>query len=147
MQISLAPGSEYRARLVVGKERTIDFMGEALRVYSTPSMILDVEDVCKDFLQQHLPNDSSSVGAHVEMDHLGPTLAGMPIEIAITVIAVDGRRVSFEAEVRDSFDVVGKAKHVRFIVNLAKQKERLESKAARFADQLRNPATHQEPPT
>jgi fluoroacetyl-CoA thioesterase len=127
MQINLAPGSEYRTRVVVGQECTIHFMGDALRVYSTPAMILDVEEACKDFLREHLGDDSSSVGADVEMNHLGPTLVGMLVEIAVTVTAVDGRRVSFEAEMRDFLDVVGKAKQ-------------------RFAEQSRDSATHEESP-
>jgi predicted thioesterase len=110
-------------------------MGEHLRVYSTPSMVLDIEDACKDFLQEHLSEEESSVGARVEIDHLGPTLIGMWVEIEVTITGIDGRKVSFDAEVRDSVEVVGRAKHTRVIVNLAKQEARLRSKAARAAQQ------------
>jgi predicted thioesterase len=36
--------------------------------------------------------------------------------------------------VRDALDVIGKATHIRFVVELAKQKERLEAKKAKLAE-------------
>lgn len=126
-------GARWRRRIQVDKPRTISFMGEDLRVYSTPSMVLDVEDACKDFLQEHLGSEDSSVGARVEIDHLGPTLIGMWVDIDVVVTSVDGRKVSFDAEVRDPVEVVGRAKHTRVIVNLARQAARLNDKAAKVA--------------
>ena len=36
------------------------------------------------------------------------------------LVAVDGRRLDFEAEVYDSREIIGKAKHTRFIVDAEK---------------------------
>ncbi|MBK8064277.1 MAG: LysR family transcriptional regulator [Betaproteobacteria bacterium] len=126
-------GMTRTVRVEIDTDRTIGFMGEALRVYATPSMVRDVEIACKDFLGEYLTPEENSVGARVEIDHLGPTLRGMWVDVKVTVLGVEGRRVNFEAEVRDALDLVGKAKHTRFIVELAKQKERLEAKAAKLA--------------
>jgi len=136
----LAVGMKHTRRIKVDKARTIGFMGEALRVYSTPSMVLDLEQTCNEFLRSRLDPDKNSVGAHVSVDHLGPTLLDMSVDVSIMVTAVEGRRVSFEVELRDELDLVGKAKHVRFIVDLAKQRERLETKAARLKE-LRSATT------
>ena len=57
----------------------------------------------------------------------------MWVDVTAKVTGVEGRRVSFEVEVKDALDLVGKAKHVRFVVDLAKQKERLQAKAAKLA--------------
>ena len=57
----------------------------------------------------------------------------MWVDVTVSVTAVEGRRVSFDAEVRDALEVVGRAKHVRFVVDFAKQKERLEAKTAKLA--------------
>ena len=54
--------------------------------------------------------------------------------VRLTVTDIDGRRVTFEIEVRDALDTVGRARHVRFVVDLARQKERLEAKAAQVAE-------------
>ncbi|MCC6534253.1 MAG: LysR family transcriptional regulator [Burkholderiales bacterium] len=133
MKDGLTVGMTRKTRIVVDTERTIGFMGEALRVYGTPAMVRDVEIFCKDFLGEFLTPEENSVGARVEIDHLGPTLRNMWVEITATVTAVEGRRVNFEAEVRDALDVVGRAQHTRFVVDLAKQKARLEAKAAKLA--------------
>ena len=134
MQADLRAGLTHTQRVVVDRDRTIGFMGEAMRVYSTPSMVSDIERTCKDFLAQYLTQEQNSVGVRVEIDHLGPALLGTWVDVNITVTEVDRRKVTFEAEVRDALDVIGKSKHIRFVVELAKQKERLEAKKAKLAE-------------
>jgi fluoroacetyl-CoA thioesterase len=118
-------------RFEVDADRTIGFMSDALRVYATPSMVRDVEHTCRKFLGEYLSDKENSVGARIELDHLGPTLIGMWVDIVASVSSINGRRVEFDVEVRDALDVVGRAKHVRFVIDLDKQRQRLESKAAR----------------
>ena len=67
-------------------------------------MVRDVENVCKDFLQEFLTPEQNSVGMRVEIDHLGPTLVDMWVDIAATVTEIDRRKVTFEVEVRDALD-------------------------------------------
>jgi fluoroacetyl-CoA thioesterase len=133
MKPGLASGVTRKRRFDVDDERTISFMGEGLRIYATPFMVRDIERTCREFMDEFLSENENSVGSRMEIDHLGPTLKGMWVEVAATVVAVEGRRVSFEVEVRDALDVVGRVKHVRFVVDLDKQRERLQAKAARFA--------------
>ena len=128
MKSTLAKGLSTTKRFTVDRDRTISFMGEEMRVYATPSMVRDVEHTCLDFLKQHLDEGENSVGARVEIDHLGPTLLDMPVDVTATIADIDGRRVTFEVEVKDAIETVGKAKHVRFVVDLARQKSRLEQK-------------------
>lgn len=133
MKPGLTSGMTRKRRFDVNDESTIGFMGEGLRIYATPFMVRDIERTCREFLGEFLSEQENSVGSRMEIDHLGPTLKGMWVEVTATVVAVEGRRVSFEAEVRDALDIVGKVKHVRFVVDLDKQRERLEAKAAKFA--------------
>jgi fluoroacetyl-CoA thioesterase len=126
MKSTLAKGLSSTKRFTVDRDRTISFMGEEMRVYATPSMVRDVEHTCLEFLKQHLDEGENSVGARVEIDHLGPTLLDMPVDVTATIADIDGRRVTFEVEVKDALETVGKAKHVRFVVDLARQKSRLE---------------------
>jgi predicted thioesterase len=133
MKPGLTAGMTQTRRYTVDTDRTIGFMGDALRVYATPMMVRDIEMTCKDFLGEYLTPEENSVGARVEIDHLGPTLLNMWVDVTATVTGVDGRRVNFDVEVKDALDTVGRAKHVRFVVDLAKQKERLEAKAAKLA--------------
>jgi predicted thioesterase len=94
-------------------------------------MVRDIEHACREFLGEHLSESENSVGARIELDHLGPTLIGMWVDVVASVTSVEGRRVEFQVEVRDALDVVGRGKHVRFVVDLDKQRQRLESKAAK----------------
>jgi predicted thioesterase len=131
MKDTLKVGSTHSQKVAVDTGRTIGFMGDALRVYATPSMTLDIEQTCRQLLLQHHDAGEDSVGARVEVDHLGPTLLGQTVALEATVTELALPRVTFEVVVKDELDTVGKARHVRFVVDTAKQGERLAKKAAR----------------
>jgi predicted thioesterase len=133
MKSTLQPGASRTNRITVGRERTISFMGEEARTYATPSMILDIEHTCRELILLHADAGEDSVGTEVAVRHLAPTLMGMTVEIAVRVMAVEGRKVSFEVRVKDELDEVGTGTHTRFVVDKAKTFERLQAKAARFA--------------
>jgi fluoroacetyl-CoA thioesterase len=135
MKPSLRPGLSRVNRITIDRERTIGFMGEHARTYATPAMIRDIEYTCRDMIVEHADPGEDSVGMEVAVKHLAPTLMGMTVEIAVRVIAVDGRKVSFEATVKDELDQVGAGTHTRFVVEKAKTFERLKAKAARLAGQ------------
>ena len=133
MKPSLRPGVSRVNRMLIGRERTIGFMGEEARTYGTPSMILDMEHTCRELILEHSDAGEDSVGMEVAIKHLAPTLMGMTVEITVRVIEVEGRKVRFEAEIKDQLDTVGSGTHTRFVVDKAKTFERLKAKAARFA--------------
>jgi len=133
MKPSLVPGTSFNGRLVVDRPRTIDFMGEESRVYATPSLVRDVERVCREGLLQHLDSGEDSVGARIELDHMAPTLLDMAVEIAARIAEVKGRSITFEIIARDQLDEIARGKHVRFIVDVLKTAERLKAKAAKVA--------------
>ena len=135
MKPSLRPGLSRVNRITIDRERTIGFMGEEARTYATPAMIRDIEYTCRDLIVEHADPGEDSVGMEVAVKHLAPTLMGMTVEIAVRVIGVDGRKVSFEATVKDELDQVGAGTHTRFVVEKAKTFERLKAKAARLAAQ------------
>ncbi len=133
MKEGLQPGTTHTARYEIDTERTIGFMGDDLRVYATPIMVRDMENTCRLFLEDvYLDEGENSVGARVEIDHMGPTLIGMHVDIKITVTEVKGPKVAFEFEVHDQIEQVGRGKHLRFCVPLDKQRERLEGKRAQL---------------
>ena len=133
MKEGLEVGATHTARYEIDKDRTIGFMGEELRVYATPIMVRDMENTCRLFLEDvYLDKDENSVGARVEIDHMCPTLVGMYVNIKITVTELRGPKVAFEFEVHDQIEQVGRGKHLRFVVPLDKQRERLEGKRAQL---------------
>ena len=114
--------------ILVERDRSIGFMGETARVYSTPSMVNDVEYACLRLIQKYLPEEQSSVGMHVSIDHLAPTPVGCEVQVKVTVSAVDGRKVTLDAEVRDAVEVVGRGVHVRCVIDVARQARRIADK-------------------
>jgi predicted thioesterase len=131
MKDAMAVGMTRKQRFEIDSERTISFMGEELAVYATPFMVRDVERTCRELIDEFLDAEENSVGTHVEIDHLGPTLNGMWVDVEATISEVDGRLVTFNFEVRDALDVVGRGMHKRFIVALDRQRARLEDKRKR----------------
>lgn len=134
MKDSLKAGLETICRYDIDRQRTIDFMGDELRVYGTPWMTRDIEETCRLLTLEHLDEGEDSVGARVEVDHLGATLLGSWVDVTAKVVETDGRRITFEAEVHDPLDQVGKARHVRFVIDKNRQKERLQAKALKLKD-------------
>ena len=133
MKETLRPGTITTRRLTVDRERTISFMGEEGRVYATPSLIRDVERTCRELLVEHSDPGEESVGMEISLRHLAPTLLDMEVEIIATVAAVDGRKVMFEVSARDEVEAIAISTHTRFVVDVAKRRERLKAKAAKRA--------------
>jgi fluoroacetyl-CoA thioesterase len=128
MKQSLKPGLELKKSVTVDEARCIGFMGKEGMVYATPRMVSDVEYACRDFLLAHLDAGEDSVGAHVSIDHLAATPLGLTVEISAKVVEVDRRKVTFEFTVHDPVEPCGRGKHVRFVVETAKSRERLAAK-------------------
>jgi len=133
MKPSLQPGATLTRQLAVDRARTISFMGEDARVYATPSMILDVEHTCRELILHHADAGEDSVGMEVSVKHLAATLVDMTVEILVTVITVEGRKVTFEVAAKDDIEPICSGTHVRFVVDVNKTKERLQAKAAKHA--------------
>ena len=134
MKDTLAVGLTMTRRIDIDNDRTIQFMGDELRVYATPMMVRDIEIAGRDMIFEHLDDGEDTVGARVEFDHLGATLLDSWVDVTVTVVDIDGHRVTLESEVNDPLDVVGKARHVRFVVDVERQKKRLEAKAAKLKE-------------
>ena len=133
MSDALKPGLSATSRIVVDQGRTIGFMGDDLRVYSTPSLLYDVEVACRELILPHIGEGKDSVGTRVEFDHVGATLLGMWVEITVRVAEVAGPAVTFEFSARDAVEEVARGKHSRFVVGLEKTAQRLQAKRAKAA--------------
>ena len=131
MKNTLAKDLSFSKSILVDEARCISFMGKEGMVYATPRMVSDVEYACRDFLLQHLDAGEDSVGAHVSIDHLAATPMGLKVTVEAKITEVDRRKVTFEFSVHDSVEQVGRGRHVRFVVETAKTRERLAAKRAK----------------
>lgn len=125
-------GASLSRKIVIDVPRTIDFLGESLRVYSTPSMVRDVELACRDLLLQYCDPGEDNVGTGISLSHKGSTLLGMSVDVTATIKAVDGRRVTFATQVRDGDEEISSGEHGRFVVDIEKVRARMTEKAAKL---------------
>ena len=85
MKDSLLTGLTITKKIEVNRDRTIGFMGDEGRVYSTPSMVEDIEYTCHELIQSHLDEGENTVGTHVSVAHIAATVEGDTVEVTITV--------------------------------------------------------------
>jgi len=130
MKPTLKKDLSFSKTIEVDEKRCIGFMGKEAAVYATPYMVSDVEYTCRNMLLEHLDAGEDSVGAHVSIDHLAPTPMGMKVTIEVKIVEVDRRKVVFDFSVKD-LEEVGRGRHVRFVVETAKTRERLAAKRAK----------------
>ena len=131
MSDTLKAGLCTTRRVEIDSNRSISFMGDDCRVYSTPSLLTDIETACRDLLLANIEAGKDSVGTRVELDHVGATLMGMWVEITVTLTEVNGGAVSFDFTARDSVEEVARGKHNRFIVSIEKTAQRLQAKRSK----------------
>jgi fluoroacetyl-CoA thioesterase len=127
---SLKSGLTASKTVQIDESRCIGFMGKEAAVYATPRMVSDVEYACRDMLLAHLDEGEDSVGAHVSIDHLAPTPMGMKVTLEVKIVEVDRRKVVFDFSVKD-IEEAGRGRHVRYVVETAKTRERLAAKRAK----------------
>lgn len=130
MKTTLQAGLAGKRTFHVGREATIGFMGEDARVYATPMLVRDIEIACRELLLEHLDPGEDSVGTRVEIDHLAPTLEGADVAIEVKLAELNGRAATFEVSGFEKGQPICKGRHARFIVDVAKTRERLQKKRA-----------------
>ncbi|TAK48932.1 MAG: LysR family transcriptional regulator [Xanthobacteraceae bacterium] len=131
MKASLVAGVTNVHRVTIDRGRTIGFMGDEGRVYGTPFLVLDMEDASRNLALAHSDAGEDSVGMDIAVKHIAATPLGWNVEITAKVIAVEGRKVTFELTAKDDLEVIGTAVHNRFIVDVAKTTERVKAKMAK----------------
>jgi len=132
MKETLRPGLSRTETRLVDLPRTIDFMGESLRIYATPDVLRDIEFTCRNLLLDHCDAGEDSVGVGVAFDHSAATPLGMEVRITATIAAVEGRRVVLDVVAHDAIEEIARGRHTRFIVDMAKARQRLEAKQAKW---------------
>lgn len=133
MKETLQAGLSATRIITIDKPRTVDFLGEQLRVYATPELVRDFEVACREFLLDFCDAGEDSVGTGINITHAGATLLGMQVEITITVTAVEGRKVSFLLVARDGSEEISRGEHGRFVIQVDKLRAKVAAKAAQVA--------------
>jgi len=103
--------------------------GEGLPpVFSTPRLVGMLERTAHNAILPFLAEGQSSVGTLVNIRHLAATPVGMQVRFRAELLEVDGRRLRFKVEAWDELDKIADGEHERFLIDLARFKERVEKK-------------------
>ena len=98
-------------------------------VFSTPMMVLMMENAALNALRPFLEPGESAVGTVVNVHHLAATPVGQTVRAEAEVTAVDGRRVAFTVSARDEQEEIGRGTHERIVIDLKRFGARLAAKA------------------
>jgi fluoroacetyl-CoA thioesterase len=98
-------------------------------IFSTPNLVLLLEEAAIEALAPHIREDQASVGSKVDIAHIAPTLRGQTVRATATVTEVERRRVLFDIRVEDDEELIGHGTHERFVIDLPSFEDRLAAKA------------------
>ncbi len=127
--MELKTGLTFEKKIKVVYEQTATAKGSGgVLVFSTPDLILLMEDVCYQLAQPYLAENESTVGTIVNIKHLAATPVGMEVLAKGELIEVDRKRLVFNVEAYDEKDKIGEGVHERFIINKDKFMDKVEEK-------------------
>lgn len=113
----IVPGIAGEKSVAVTMENTAIAMGSGtLRVFATPAMIALIEGCCAESVEGLLDEGITSVGTHLDIDHLSASPIGAGVVCKSELTAFDGRRLDFSVEVYDNAGLIGKGTHTRYTV-------------------------------
>src|SRR3989441_9458518 len=109
MNFAVKVGSTKERTIRISSAQTTSFLWEGENVFSTPSMISEMEETCRLLLKERFIIDGEwdSVGTFVEIKHLAATPVGAEVFLKAKVVLVNGRRVMFDIEASDRIEKIG----------------------------------------
>jgi predicted thioesterase len=111
----------------VTENQTAEYLGSGtLPVFATPAMIAVMENTAMKVLTD-LPEESTSVGISININHLKASKVGEIIEFTATLILIEGRKYSFQIIAKNSNgETIGEGTHERVVVDIQKFMSKLD---------------------
>ena len=142
MKDTLHPGASAQLLFRVTAEKTVPNLypeapefREMPTVFATGFMVGLMEWTCLKVLEPHMDPGEGSLGVHIEVSHIAPTVPGQTVTVDAECTKVAGRRVSFHVKAHDGIDMIGEGNHERMIISWTRFVKRVneKAKAARVA--------------
>lgn len=125
----LRPGITGEAALRTTTENTAAALGSGqAQVLATPAVAALVEKACWQSVAGELDFGYTTVGTRLELCHTAPTPVGMVVRCRCELTAVEDRRLTFTAAVRDDKGEVARAVHERCIVEAGRFQRKADAK-------------------
>ena len=134
MEIPFVTGATKERRIKVSSSQTTSFLWEGENVFSTPSMIAQMEETCRLLLkEQFLQNqESDSVGTHLNIKHLAATPVGTEVVLKAKITGINDQRITFDVKAFDKIDKIGEGVHERFVINIPRFRAKFDEKAKKI---------------
>ena len=140
MKDSLRPGIQYEHKFKISKSKTVPSLYPEAEefvampdVFATGFLVGFLEWACIKAINPHLDWPlEQSLGTHINVSHEAATPVGLEVTAKVKLIAVDGKKLTFEVEAHDGVDLISKGLHERFVINRQKFDERIKTKANNF---------------
>lgn len=111
-------GLTHTSKTTVTEEQSALSMGSGnLMVFATPALVALMENAAMSAVAPSLPDGSTTVGGSINIQHTRPSAMGQDVTATARLVAVEGRKLTFEVVAHDSTGVIGEGTHVRFIVD------------------------------
>ena len=97
-------------------------------VFSTPYLVLIMENAALNAIKQYLEPGESAVGTRVDVRHLVATPVGREVTGHAEVVCVEGRRIDFRIWATDGDEDIGTGTHERTVVSVVRIIEKMAAK-------------------
>ena len=115
--MSIETGLRAKRVFVVGEKDLAISLGGSAHVLASPILINFIELACVAATDHFLASGETTVGLETHFFHLAPTPPGWAVSIEVELVKVAGGRLTYTATATDPAGEIGKAEHVRCIVN------------------------------
>jgi fluoroacetyl-CoA thioesterase len=128
----LAVGLTHTATLHVTPAHTVpklepnwDGFADMPPVFATAMMIGFIEQTCIEGLRPYVTAEQRTVGTHVNVSHVAPTVIGSVVTVTVELTQIDGRILTFAVRCRDDNGLIGEGTHQRAVVDYARFMQRI----------------------
>jgi predicted thioesterase len=129
MRSGLKVGATGGQRFVVEPRHVIDFAGGGMpAILCTPWLVWFLEHAAREAVLPFLDEGESTVGAHVDVDHIAPTPVGQAVTCVARVVHVDGRLIAFKLEARDETELIARGFHRLRVIQVERLARRVQAK-------------------
>ena len=116
MEITVGLKGETRTQ-VEREDTALEVGSGSLLVYATPCMVALMEGAACEALADIIPEEKTSVGTYLQIDHISATPVGLEVWAEAEVTAVEGSIVPFQVTAFDEAGKIGEGIHKRAIVS------------------------------
>ena len=136
MKNSLKVGIKYEHKFIIPKSKTVPNLypeSEEFKimpeVFATGYLVGFLEWACILAIKPHLDWPAEqSVGTHINVSHEAATPVGLEVIANVELTKIEGKKLTFNVEARDSVDIISKGVHERFIINKEKFDNKVKEK-------------------